>query len=1068
MNQPNLDEFDMHHPRMLLNEDVNTLNVEELVSLRRNLATQWHILQYYIVHMEEALRMSDEERAKHPDLRAINLREWQLYTAKARRMQDEVMRKMKKIETRLELRSPMRSWRFERWNRMVQPYAWAIDGVVAIVMILFVAWLAMILLGRGSVSHAAQVNAEYNLVTELAWRPFQAYCSVPSKTELPQPDVVWCDTYGLMSTMDPAKQTNTEGGETIDSLTVDRNAGEKTVGVVVPDPISPKRELEEPLNTGSNVPHDLFDFAKNWYRINTYTVGTGAVAGTVIAQLNLPEAVFDLLNPKAAGFLGFTGTINIKAVVTSTDYQQSRVRLSFIPQYTDLGVMASVRFDPVVSSVTGLSQIAGVEMDISCDSEMVLTIPFINCREYCEYTPSTDWGTIFLWVYSPLLVGSGSTDYTVTLYGNFSDLKLINPTLPWNILSLRRPKWKGQMRRMRMSKGKNISESEGELKASGPVSSMLNKVATVATAVSGIPLISSFAKPVSWAASVASKVAHAFGFSAPLNTEMPRRMIQSSLMTAASNCDKLDNSENLGACITNQVEPMQLAGTDHDEHSLGSICSRFGYLTNVNWPASSTSGAILWSMNLVPRDLKVTMTVDTKTVYQFLNAGFVAHRFRWYNGAFVFKFKFTKTLIHAGKLLLVFFPGKDKSEFTTSFDDTHYAHREFIDIEEGNEFSFTVPYTSHKPLLETTQSYGSVCLYVVNPLRYTDVVANSVNIIVEAAMDAQTLWALPDDCILAPFVPAAAPAKGKGVMSVSVGGGSLGQRPLVGLKGQSGEFKIRQSAAQVLIQNCAGSREYELVRMISNSEYLNVPTNGTVGEGEVPPCCRKLRGQSAVPQKPKECAIANLIPIGGSRLNSDRLPIAKYVTGEQILSVLQLLKRANRTRNNVTDIQIVMRPATIGSVSTDGAGVLTETNMVYDQYPAIASCYAFSRGSMRIKVWANTGFLQGFLEQRVENTAPLASSTTLTPEYLQPTAYSVIASPATLGVQLPNYGVYAKRLNRYATPTEDEPVDDFGFQVSLRLKGGSSANYVILREVGDDFQLGFWLGPPPMYMSADT
>jgi hypothetical protein len=436
---------------------------------------------------------------------------------------------------------------------------------------------------------------------------------------------------------------------------------------------------------------------------------------------------------KLAGNFAFKGTLHLSLQVNGTRFQQGRYILGWVPSGggTDPNKFRRMH----TASLTLATQCPHVEVDVNCDSEASLIIPHITAQGWAALNSVNgalfgNNGSIFIAAYEPLAVSTGSLNATWSLFAHFEDVEYCMPAQPQS-----RAGAKTKVRR----KVRAPFEAEQESQGLGPLSTGLTMVSQGAAVISGVPFLSSVAGPVSWATSLAAKVASAFGWSRPHNAAQTM-MIQRFITPRFTNVDVADNSTVLGATDSNAIEELPgFAGTDLDEMSLSYLTSISSFYKRVLWTTSNVQGdALLTNEQLTPRAYVTTSTIAATSVYSLAPISYFSGFFSLYRGSIKFTFKLVKTEFHTGRLLVVFKPYENAAGFPagSTFAGSAYEHREIIDVRMGNEFTLEFPYMSITPYRSITggdSAYGIVYVYVLNTLECPANVPQSITILIEAS-----------------------------------------------------------------------------------------------------------------------------------------------------------------------------------------------------------------------------------------------------------------------------------------------------------------------------------------------
>ena len=502
------------------------------------------------------------------------------------------------------------------------------------------------------------------------------------------------------------------------------------------------KELLDNAKTGASV--EVRDFLKRPRIISSGTLGTTDVVNSLIYSAYIPNALFGvgMWYDKLRGNFAFRGTLHLTIQLNASRFQQGRYILAFIPT----GGAASPTWFVASHSatLTELTQVPHVEIDLSCDTEATLIIPHHNVQGWSYIrTAGTlgNVGQIRLTPYSPLAAPTGSTTCSYTLFAHYEDVELAMPVLPQSGSRMRsyvkrRPNW-------------NAAEAERDSKDLGPLESIGISVSDIGRAMVGIPLISSVAGPVRWAGELTAKLASAFGWSKPRNLDPPT-FVSRQILHKISNVDAPDNSQKLAYSDKNELEELPgFGGQDLDEMSLNYIASIPAFYRSFDWPASSSTGTLLSTFEISPRIMTTQTTQALQTVTHCTPLAFVSRFFAQWRGSVVLKFKLVKTEFHSGRLVAAFFPFDYTWKTTVTpplLAETQYVHRQIIDVRYGNEFEITIPFQAlqqYRPTAGVNRAIGHLYVFVLNPLIAPSTVSSTVTVLTEVSAGPDFEWAVP-------------------------------------------------------------------------------------------------------------------------------------------------------------------------------------------------------------------------------------------------------------------------------------------------------------------------------------
>lgn len=514
--------------------------------------------------------------------------------------------------------------------------------------------------------------------------------------------------------------------------------------------------------------------------------------------------VFSLLQTHTMMMYKLTGTFAIRATtvltlqVNATRFQQGRYILAFLSNGGGSTTSVNSSSWKVMHTVspTTVTQLPHVELDLATDTQVQLRIPYLSYNNACPVVTNTvttynhgspGWG--FMYPYSPLVAGSGSTTASYTLWVHYEDVDLLGNMAPQSGRSKR------NMKTAKKGESSNLLPTDQEQRKPGIVETGAGVVKKVADYCVSIPVLSAFAAPVSWTAEFVGKVASLFGWSKPLLIEDTRRAHLEMFPYMASANGK-DDVVPLSINAKNMIDVMPgFAATDIDELSIDYLKDIYAYYTTLTLTTSTADAALLTSFSVGPSFFDTTFTETGLTYVVPTPVGYLSSLFTWYRGGLKFRFKFVKTEFHSGRIMVAFFP-QDLQFYsgalpTPTIAYTDYVQKTIIDIRNCNEFEFEVPYMSvsswkntgtaqvlsaSPTLLTNREPYGTLAIFNLQPLEAPSSVSSSISIIIEVKGAPDLEFAFPQLTNFCPVVP----------MTIQSGNLSTGQVDL-GVVGQANE-----------------------------------------------------------------------------------------------------------------------------------------------------------------------------------------------------------------------------------------------------------------------------------------
>lgn len=465
---------------------------------------------------------------------------------------------------------------------------------------------------------------------------------------------------------------------------------------------------------------------------------TGSVAQSVLYDAEIQDFVtvgsaYEVTpwTEKLKGYNLMTGTFVFRFTLNASKFMQGSLIHTFLPNSSQY--LAANKGNPFESLVQ-LFQLQHVVMTTE-DTTVEFELPFIGPYGYhvlgtgSNVAPgNVDWGSITTHVLTPLRVGPNAlvTNADYQIYGYWKDVRLAAPGIPQSS--------------RKKAVGRKIVDDD---KVDKPISGTLSKISVASSALSGIPLIGSFANTLSWASGIASGVASAFGYAKPMaNSHF--MIVNQQPMKYVATADGPDAAVPLSTTSDNKTEFItDLSTTGEDEMSIRFLVTRVHYTDTINWTTSAVTGATLMSKHISPANLQGAFTNILSDTGTYVYGGpmyYLGNFFQYWRGSMIVNIKIIKTQIHTGRLMIVFTPrpyGATVNAATIS--NSTYALREIVDLRTQSEITLTLPYlvaTDYLPVRPRTlpnpfvNASGRLDMFVLNELRCSETVAGSIDLIV--------------------------------------------------------------------------------------------------------------------------------------------------------------------------------------------------------------------------------------------------------------------------------------------------------------------------------------------------
>jgi hypothetical protein len=656
---------------------------------------------------------------------------------------------------------------------------------------------------------------------------------------------------------------------------------------------------------------------------------------------------------------GIRFDLKFRVQLASSPFYAGLYRLCWQPMIgTD--VVNPINFDRA-STATTSTMLPGVDIDLTEQTEAILTVPFCYYQEYLMMQPDslheTERIPYGLVTFLPLLPAKGTAaGGPLPRYQIFMSLHNIQISGVTD----------AAVRTAVAQSGLDACDKE-----SRPISS------SIASAAGTISTIASLGMKTAWGLRWAAKTAYSFGFSKPVGVE-PIRRVTLTNNTYLTNVDGPDISYNMGCFTDNHVAPCPgFAGSNTDEMTFDHILTKPCLISRGTIDTANVYGNVRYAMDLAPLSMYYQRNANTvipktftnpvaNTVGEFLVSPvfYLANVHSVYRGSFKITVHFAKTKFHYGRVALTFIPNATSVPSVTTFpiavDSSPRVETQICDLKVQNRCEFICPFVSSTPYLPIDQPYGTFYMRVMEsiggPTNVTPVIDFAVY--VECLPGFELAGTTSPLCIPAPVLP-------------------------TNILAQSG---FQDSEKNDLSEIIVGERIRSVKQLIN-----------------------------------KACVV-------GTRVTANLHTYGGFV---------------NMTPTTYTVVNQVITGYTVGPLDY----TYLMLNMFAMHRGSVS--YSFTPLTLNVRIVAMLRF------SRLWN--PATASITR----LNTTILSEVSNP--LHVTLPYYGQYpgiptnySNLLPKFLTP----PVVD----VVMTNGAGSSGNMLIYRKAGEDFQMGYFIGPPPMCM----
>lgn len=397
--------------------------------------------------------------------------------------------------------------------------------------------------------------------------------------------------------------------------------------------------------------------------------------------------------------------------VNAMRFQAGRYLLAFLPSFgQDTATTNFSAYEKMHSAtLCQLTQLPHVEIDLAYDTSVTLVVPWRSVvaawPNQSVISSKVGFGKAILFPYWPMIPEATAATCGYTLFARFVNASVSAPTV-----------------------AQSGTEREQKAAGIGPVSGFFGKVSKATGILSQIPVVGSYLKPMSWVSGVLGQAASVFGWSKPPVLNAPT-LVQTRKLGYLEVADGASTARPVGGFSTNTVQPVGIGKTPvEDEMALSYLTSKPAYYTNATWTTVQNAGTSVLTLPTIPTSYQISYATGAT----FLPFSFPTLMFRKYRGGLKFKFKLVKNEFYSGRIGIFFQPLETGGVTASATTDLALGYqRTIIDVRTTREFEVHVPYVSVHPYKNVNEGFGSVVLYVVDPLVCPDNLAGNIPILVE-------------------------------------------------------------------------------------------------------------------------------------------------------------------------------------------------------------------------------------------------------------------------------------------------------------------------------------------------
>lgn len=492
--------------------------------------------------------------------------------------------------------------------------------------------------------------------------------------------------------------------------------------------------------------HTITDVLARPVVVADFTWSDGNALGDVLKTLDFPQILFDksanLVN-KLNYFTYLRADVCVRIVVNANTFQAGKLLTYFTP------------FEPLVGNrklavnhFSAFSTYPHVINDASTGNVAELRIPYV--APYASYRLTDkigNIGTLEMRVLNPLKTG----DCNVTIYAWFTNISVDIPSGTELALTSTQA-----ARRNIIRSTDFVAHVAGEEKGKSKViSSTLDKISTVASALVSVPVVGQVAAPVMWVTKFASTLAEYFGYSKSHNISTP------CVMTNVpgygfTNANGVDSSVVLATSHENSIEPRgDVFGSKVDDMDITAIVKHRALVDTFKLKTTDIQDTVLFTIPVTPG-----WCVKALGVYRPTPTAYVASMFQYWRGGLRYKIQAAKTAYHSGRVRISYIPAQVNP---VTVDDYEQTYSWVLDLRNSSEIEFTIPYNNITEwalsrLVSETEAIpsiaiGSVVISVLNPLRAPSTVTQELDFNIWIAGDSDLQFAVPSFGNYVPSLP---------------------------------------------------------------------------------------------------------------------------------------------------------------------------------------------------------------------------------------------------------------------------------------------------------------------------
>lgn len=433
--------------------------------------------------------------------------------------------------------------------------------------------------------------------------------------------------------------------------------------------VDPTRRMQDTTDA------ELANFFSRPVRIASYTWNTAANLSEEVNPWNLFFTNPRVIN-RMANFNLLRAKLKVKVVINGNGFFYSRAMMAYQP----LPFYDYLSKTDTVADLVQISQLPHIFIDPCTSTGGEMTLPFFYHENYLNI-PEHNWndmGQLIFRSFTPLKHANGSTaSVNVSVFAWAEDVEL-------SVLTSKEPILTPQS-------GSEVDQAN----AKGTISGLATAVASIATAMQGVPEIGPFAKATAIAATATAAVAKLFGFSRPSVTKNPEPY-RPTVISSLAVCNTPDTSMKLTVDDKQEltIDP-RIAGLGGiDPLGILDIAKRESYLNSFVWQTAQGPDTHLWNARVSPVAWQDVVEGPTEISTRLPACAVAALPFGFWTGTIKYRFQIMASAYHKGRLMIKYDPKYNVGQ------EYNVNYMKIVDISEEQDFTIAVTNCQERTLLE--------------------------------------------------------------------------------------------------------------------------------------------------------------------------------------------------------------------------------------------------------------------------------------------------------------------------------------------------------------------------------